>query len=331
MFNVVKAELRKLRRPTLFFGTMGAALFFTGLITSFIYLMIDSPQGNGDRGRTIGREVLGLANGSVNGFASVGGFLGIIALCVFAAQTAQEYTYGTLRNLLIRQPSRMKILIGKLISMALFAIAMITIAPELPGASVAITHLTAAGVTVALGHTDGDFADAASGTNAGGRVITHFMNAMDKGLNETSFASFVIADERLTVELILDGHHVPYKTAQEIYAAVGNRLIFVTDAMAAAGGTDGNYTIGELPVIVKDGVARLESNGSLAGSTLTMDAIFRNSIQELGLSIPEAVAATSTRAAKLMGLTNRGEIAVGNRADLLSYNENTQSITLINS
>jgi N-acetylglucosamine-6-phosphate deacetylase len=157
------------------------------------------------------------------------------------------------------------------------------------------------------------------------------MDAMDKGLNETSFASFVIADERLTVELILDGHHVPYKTAQEIYAAVGNRLIFVTDAMAAAGGTDGNYTIGALPVIVKDGVARLESNGSLAGSTLTMDAIFRNSIQELGLSIPEAVAATSTRAAKLMGLTGRGEIAVGNRADLLSYNENTQSITLINS
>jgi len=72
MFNVVKAEMRKLRRPTLFFGTIGAALFFTGLITSFIYLMIDSPQGNGDRGRSIGRDVLELASGSVNGFASVG-------------------------------------------------------------------------------------------------------------------------------------------------------------------------------------------------------------------------------------------------------------------
>ncbi len=145
MFNVVKAELRKLRRPTLFFGTMGAALFFTGLITSFIYLMIDSPQGNGDRGRTIGREVLGLANGSVNGFASVGGFLGIIALCVFAAQTAQEYTYGTLRNLLIRQPGRMKILVGKLISMALFAIAMITIAAVV---SIAISYILAPGAEV---------------------------------------------------------------------------------------------------------------------------------------------------------------------------------------
>ena len=145
MFNVVKAEMRKLRRPTLFFGTMGAALFFTGLITSFIYLMIDSPRGNGDRGRTLGREVLQLASGSVNGFASVGGFLGIIALCVFAAQTAQEYTYGTLRNLLVRQPGRMKILIGKLISMMIFALIMISIAAIV---SVAISYVLAPGAKV---------------------------------------------------------------------------------------------------------------------------------------------------------------------------------------
>ena len=145
MFNVVKAELRKLRRPTLFFGTIGSALFFTGLITSFIFLMIDSPQGNGDRGRRIGRDVLGLASGSVNGFASVGNFLGIIALCVFAAQTAQEYTYGTLRNLLIRQPGRMKILIGKLISMKLFALVMIVIAAVV---SIGISYFLAPGAKV---------------------------------------------------------------------------------------------------------------------------------------------------------------------------------------
>ena len=145
MLNVIKAEIRKLRRPTLFFGTIGSALFFTGLITSFIYLMIDSPQGNGDRGRTIGRDVLGLASGSVNGFASVGNFLGIIALCVFSAQTAQEYTYGTLRNLLVRQPGRMNILIGKLISMKLFALVMITIAAIV---SIAISYFLAPGAKV---------------------------------------------------------------------------------------------------------------------------------------------------------------------------------------
>ena len=220
--------------------------------------------------------------------------------------------------------------IKELLQIADGAITMITIAPELPGAIAAITHLTAAGVTVALGHTDGGFKEAAAGTNAGATVITHFMNAMDKGLNDTSFASFVIADERLTVELILDGHHVPFSTAKEIYAAVGNRLIFVTDAMAAAGATDGNYAIGALPVIVLDGVARLASNGSLAGSTLTMDTVFLNAIDKLGLSITEAVAATSTRAAHRIGLSNCGEIAVGYKADLLSYNADDRSITLIN-
>ena len=140
MIRIIRAEWRKLRRPTLFFGTLGAALFFTALVTSFIYLMIDSPEGNGDRGETVSREVLALASGSVNGFASVGGLLGIIALCVFAAQTAQEYTYGTLRNLLVRQPGRIKLLIGKLIAMKIFALLLVLIAA---GVSILNSYLLA--------------------------------------------------------------------------------------------------------------------------------------------------------------------------------------------
>jgi ABC-2 type transport system permease protein len=128
MIRIVLAEWRKLRRPTLFLGTIGAALFFTGLTSTFLYLMIDSAQGNSDRGRQVSREVLQLAGGSAYAFASVGGLLGIIALCVFAAQTAQEYTYGTLRNLLVRQPGRLRILFGKLIAMKIFALIMIAIA-----------------------------------------------------------------------------------------------------------------------------------------------------------------------------------------------------------
>lgn len=127
MWNVAFAELRKLRRPTLFFGTMGAVVFFSALFSSLLFILIDSPQGNSDRGRMVGREVLGLATGGVQGFTSVGGFLGIIALCVFAAQTAQEYTYGTLRNLLVRQPGRLRILLGKFVSMNFFALVMIVL------------------------------------------------------------------------------------------------------------------------------------------------------------------------------------------------------------
>ncbi len=125
MWNVAFSELRKLRRPTLFFGTMGAAVFFSALFSSLLFLLIDSPQGNSDRGRMVGRDILSLATGVVQAFSSVAGFLGMIALCVFAAQTAQEYTYGTLRNLLVRQPGRLRILAGKFISMGLFACVMI--------------------------------------------------------------------------------------------------------------------------------------------------------------------------------------------------------------
>ena len=66
-----------------------------------------------------------MSSGVVFGFQQVATLLGIIALCVFAAQTAQEYTYGTLRNLLVRQPSRMKVLTGKFLSMAVFAFALV--------------------------------------------------------------------------------------------------------------------------------------------------------------------------------------------------------------
>ncbi len=125
MIRVVRAEWRKLRRPTLFFGTIGAALSFTNLFTILLYRLIDSPRGNSDPANPISREMLSSFGGSVIGFSNVAGLLGIIAYCVFAAQTAQEYTYGTLRNLLVRQPGRLRLLAGKLISMKVFALLMV--------------------------------------------------------------------------------------------------------------------------------------------------------------------------------------------------------------
>jgi ABC-2 type transport system permease protein len=149
MFKVFFAEWRKLRRPTLFFGTFLAALFFNALITSFIYLMIDSPQGNSDRGRSVGRDVLGLAGGSVHGFSSIGGLLGIIVLCVFAAQTAQEYTYGTLRNLLVRQPRRLVLLAGKYAAMKTFAL-LLTVVNAIVSIAISVYLSDRAKVSTAL-------------------------------------------------------------------------------------------------------------------------------------------------------------------------------------
>ena len=126
--QVFRSEWRKLRRPTLFLGTMLASAGLTGLVTSLLFLLIDSPQGNSDRGNMISREILQLPSGLTIGFSNAAGLLGIVALCVFAAQTAQEYTYGTLRNLLVRQPRRLQLLLGKYVSMASFAIVMVILA-----------------------------------------------------------------------------------------------------------------------------------------------------------------------------------------------------------
>jgi ABC-type transport system involved in multi-copper enzyme maturation permease subunit len=107
--------------------------------------MIDSPEGNGDRGRQITREMLSLSSGATQSFSSIGGLLGIIALCVFAAQTAQEYSLGTLRNLLVRQPGRIRILIGKLASMKTFAMVMTLVSAVI---SIGVSYALAGGKNV---------------------------------------------------------------------------------------------------------------------------------------------------------------------------------------
>ncbi|MEY4683325.1 MAG: hypothetical protein RL534_744, partial [Actinomycetota bacterium] len=86
------------------------------------FLLIDSETGNADRGNRITREMLQLPDGFTIGFNSASGLLGLVALSVFAAQTAQEYTYGTLRNLLVRQPRRYRLLLGKYVSMISFSL-----------------------------------------------------------------------------------------------------------------------------------------------------------------------------------------------------------------
>jgi ABC-type transport system involved in multi-copper enzyme maturation permease subunit len=143
--RIFAAEWRKLRRPTLLLGTLGAVAFFSVLVSSLLFLMIDSPNGNGDRGIRITREMLSLPSGATQSFSSIGNLLGIIALCVFAAQTAQEYSLGTLRNLLVREPGRVRFLVGKLASMKVFAIIMTLVSAVI---SIGVSYALAGGKNV---------------------------------------------------------------------------------------------------------------------------------------------------------------------------------------
>ena len=151
-------------------------------------------------------------------------------------------------------------------------IRMITIAPELSHALDVIAFLVEQGVVVALGHSDSDFDTAKHAMDAGATVITHFYNGLPPlDHHQETITSAALLDGRVTLELILDGHHVNPPAIELMFLSAPNRIALVTDAMSAAGENDGNYMIGALEVVVNQGEARLKSNGSLAGSTLTLD------------------------------------------------------------
>ena len=157
------------------------------------------------------------------------------------------------------------------------AIKMITLAPELSGALKSITYLSENRVLAAIGHSDGTYDDALRGVEAGAALVTHFSNGMSKLKDgDKTFATALLNETNLPLEIILDRHHVSEQDITSVVNAATERIVFVTDAMAAAGQPDGDYTIGELGVVVENKVARLKSNGALAGSTLTMDQAVAN-------------------------------------------------------
>lgn len=229
---------------------------------------------------------------------------------------------------LLRSPSVDELM--RLVKTGKGFIKMVTIAPELEGAIQAIEFLVSEGVVVAIGHSAANFDEAKAGVDAGATIVTHFPNAVSKLDDEgATLATMAMSDDRVALELILDGHHVEKEIVDRIYSVAKDRLALVTDAMCAAGSSDGKYLIGTLPVTVSNSVARLDSNGSLAGSTLTMENAFFNALNIAGLDIPQAVFASSTLPARLFGLNDRGEIALGKRADLLEVNLATQKISVV--
>lgn len=148
----------------------------------------------------------------------------------------------------------------------------ITLAPELPGALAAVREFTDAGVVVAVGHTEADYATAGAAFDHGARLLTHAFNGMP-GLQHRDPGPVGAALERedVVLEFIADGVHVHPALIRTLFAAAPGRVALVTDAMAATGLGDGVYTLGDLAVEVTDGRPVLRGTDTLAGSTLTLD------------------------------------------------------------
>lgn len=230
---------------------------------------------------------------------------------------AGAHTYSQLRD-----PDPVEI--EALLAAGAGAIAMVTIAPELPGAIEAIRRFVAAGVVVAIGHSDADYETVVEAISAGASLATHLFNAM-RPLDHRDPGPILalMEDPRVSLELIADGTHLHPAVPQWVEATVGvDRVLYVTDAMAAAGCGDGAYSLGALDVEVRDGVARLRGSDTIAGSTATMDELFRvraESGRWGDQALLAAVRETATNAARALSWGDEGDIATGKYASLVVF------------
>lgn len=245
---------------------------------------------------------------------------GVIAGIHLEGPWLSEHRCGAHEPTLLRDPDPAEL--AAVLAAGGDTIRMITIAPERRGALPAIRAIAEAGVVAAVGHTDTDLAGALAALAAGATVATHLFNAMPP-IHHRNPGPIValVNDPRVTTELIVDGTHVDPNLYRMVNAAAGDTVALVTDAMSAAGAADGRYRLGSLAVTVSGGVARLDRNGSIAGSTATMDRVFATAVRTLSLPRPEALVVAARQAsaipARAVGLTGVGELAPGFRADLV--------------
>lgn len=207
--------------------------------------------------------------------------------------------------------------IDELLSAAAGTLRQITLAPELDGSMAAIAQFTEAGVAVAVGHTSADYEQSCAAFDAGARLLTHAFNGM-KGIHHRAPGpvAAAISRESVILEVINDGVHVHPDVVRILCESAPGRVALITDAMAAACANDGHYVLGSLDVTVTDGVARLSEGGSIAGSTLTMDAAVRRAVFDVNLSVPQAIAAATSVPARAIGrAADLGSLAPGFAAD----------------
>ncbi|MDQ0194562.1 N-acetylglucosamine-6-phosphate deacetylase [Paenibacillus wynnii] len=199
-------------------------------------------------------------------------------------------------------------------------IRQVTLAPEREGALTAISWLRRHSITAALGHTDATYDEVITAAEAGLNQAVHAFNAMTAlHHRKPGTVGAVLGDHRIRAEIIGDGIHVHPAVVSILAQLKGDNLLLITDAMSAAGLSDGEYKIGDLPVLVQQGIATLKDQPeSLAGSTLTMIKGFRFLVQEVGLSLEAASRAASLTPAVSLGLERIiGSLEAGKQGDIL--------------
>ena len=202
--------------------------------------------------------------------------------------------------------------------------ATMTLAPELEGATDLLEELGRRGIVACAGHSEATFDQVANAADRGLKHITHLFNAMSSPHHRApNIAVAALVLDELSVELIADGHHVAPPVVHLVNKAKRtDRIILVTDATAAAGMPDGDYTLGEINITVRDGTAQTPQ-GSLAGSTLMLNSAVKNFMSFVGVDICQAVKTVTINPARLLGIDDRkGRIRPDMDGDITVFDEN---------
>jgi N-acetylglucosamine-6-phosphate deacetylase len=227
---------------------------------------------------------------------------------------------GTHREVDVRLPDQT--LLSDWIHRAHGTLKLLTMAPELDGATTVTRFARASGVTVAMGHSNASFEEAVAASDEGTHYAVHTFNAMRAfSHRESGIVGAVLSDDRIFAEIIVDGIHVSPEVVRIFARSKGReRILLVTDAISATGMPDGRYNLGTDKVQVQAGVCR-DDEGRLAGSTLTQDAALRNFVAYSGMRMEDAVFGLTLNPARALKLEGRGCIEPGAHADVVILND----------
>lgn len=206
-------------------------------------------------------------------------------------------------------------------------IAILSMAVEMAGGMELVRSASRMGIVVSLAHTAATYAQFCEAKSAGLTHLTHFCNQMTPlHHREIGLVGAGLMDSDVRLELICDGLHLSADMIRLVFKSKSHfRLMLITDSIAASHQPDGNYTIGGLPLTVKQGAARL-ANGALAGSTLRMNDALRYVHELTHISLADLIATTSLNQAQSLGYDQLGRIAAGYAADIALLGENFEVV-----